>query len=193
MKLQRTKLGFTLIELLVVITIIGILATGATSVYTSQIQKARDSTRITDIKAVQSGVEQEYQDAWEYPDATTFSNVEAYVPKMPQDPKSGNASANSVFDYLYNVSDDSNSIPAQEYEVSTHFEQSGSISWKAATDWWNDPVRLEIWINVTDTDHNTVVSLAAWLAATVVLYDCVNATWTEWACAAASPMVIKNP
>ncbi|MBT3853722.1 prepilin-type N-terminal cleavage/methylation domain-containing protein [bacterium] len=63
MKLQRTKLGFTLIELLVVITIIGILATGATSVYTSQIQKARDSTRITDIKAVQSGVEQEYQDA----------------------------------------------------------------------------------------------------------------------------------
>ncbi|MBT3853721.1 hypothetical protein HOF65_07305 [bacterium] len=47
---------------------------------------------------------------------------------MPQDPKSGNASANSVFDYLYNVSDDSNSIPAQEYEVSTHFEQSGSIS-----------------------------------------------------------------
>jgi type IV pilus assembly protein PilA len=54
MKLQNTKLGFTLIELLVVITIIGILATGAVSVYTSQIQKARDSTRLTDIGAVRA-------------------------------------------------------------------------------------------------------------------------------------------
>jgi prepilin-type N-terminal cleavage/methylation domain-containing protein len=52
MKLQRTKLGFTLIELLVVITIIGILATGAVSVYTSQIQKARDSVRLTDVTAL---------------------------------------------------------------------------------------------------------------------------------------------
>ncbi|MGB2110743.1 MAG: type IV pilin protein, partial [Patescibacteria group bacterium] len=40
MKLQSIKKGFTLIELLVVITIIGILATGATTVFTSQIQKA---------------------------------------------------------------------------------------------------------------------------------------------------------
>jgi type II secretory pathway pseudopilin PulG len=36
----------------VVITIIGILATGAVTVYTSQIQKARDTTRITDMKAL---------------------------------------------------------------------------------------------------------------------------------------------
>jgi len=55
---------------LVVITIIGILATGATATYTSQIQKARDTTRINDVKALQSGVEQSYQDASQYPDAT---------------------------------------------------------------------------------------------------------------------------
>jgi general secretion pathway protein G len=61
MKLQDKK-GFTLIELLVVITIIGILATGATTVYTSQIQKARDTTRISDMKALQSAIEQVYQD-----------------------------------------------------------------------------------------------------------------------------------
>lgn len=53
MKLLQKK-GFTLIELLVVITIIGILATGATAVYTSQIQKARDTTRINDLKTLQS-------------------------------------------------------------------------------------------------------------------------------------------
>jgi general secretion pathway protein G len=68
MKLQRTKLGFTLIELMVVITIIGILATGAVSVYTSQIQKARDSNRVTSLKALQSSVEQAYSDVSEYPD-----------------------------------------------------------------------------------------------------------------------------
>ncbi len=60
--------GFTLIELLVVITIIGILATGAVTVYTSQMTKARDSTRLSDIKALQGAIEQAYMDDYEYPD-----------------------------------------------------------------------------------------------------------------------------
>jgi len=54
------KAGFTLIELLVVITIIGILATGGIAVYTGQIQKARDVTRISDVKNAQSAIEQAY-------------------------------------------------------------------------------------------------------------------------------------
>lgn len=54
MRSLKTKKAFTLIELLVVITIIAILATGATTVYTAQIQKARDSTRFTDLNAVQA-------------------------------------------------------------------------------------------------------------------------------------------
>jgi len=85
------KGAFTLIELLVVITIIGILATGATTVYTSQIQKARDTTRVNDVKALQSGVEQFYQDQSEYPVAGDFNitdgAIKSYVPKLPQDPK----------------------------------------------------------------------------------------------------------
>lgn len=68
--IHSLKKGFTLIELLVVITIIGILATGAVSVYTSQIQKARDTTRIKDLGALQQGVEQSYQDEFVYPTAT---------------------------------------------------------------------------------------------------------------------------
>ena len=67
MKIKNIIKGFTLIELLVVITIIGILATGATAVYTSQIQKARDSNRVTDIKSLQGAVEQAYADLSEYP------------------------------------------------------------------------------------------------------------------------------
>ena len=69
---KTLKSGFTLIELLVVITIIGILATGAVTVYTSQIQKARDTTRIKDIDALKGGVEQVYQDSAVYPGADTF-------------------------------------------------------------------------------------------------------------------------
>lgn len=88
--LKNSTRGFTLIELLVVITIIGILATGATTVYTSQIQKARDTTRINDIKALSAGIEQVYQDKGEYPTITGFSGaVNPYVPKIPQDPKTG--------------------------------------------------------------------------------------------------------
>jgi general secretion pathway protein G len=65
--MNSLKKGFTLIELLVVITIIGILATGAVTTFTSQIQKARDTTRISDVKALQSGIEQFYQDTSAYP------------------------------------------------------------------------------------------------------------------------------
>lgn len=93
---KNNRKGFTLIELLVVITIIGILATGAISVYTSQIQKARDTTRINDIEALKSGVEQFYQDKQEYPcagdpslctPANAFTGIIIYTPKIPTDPK----------------------------------------------------------------------------------------------------------
>jgi prepilin-type N-terminal cleavage/methylation domain-containing protein len=109
MKLQRTKLGFTLIELLVVITIIGILATGATSVYTSQIQKARDTTRISDIKAVQSGVEQFYQDTTVYPigiddwTSQTSVSVMTYLPNLAEDPKHDQTCIGSRCGYIYFV------------------------------------------------------------------------------------------
>ena len=100
--LKNSTRGFTLIELLVVITIIGILATGATTVYTSQIQKARDTTRISDVKALQSGIEQAYQDASVYPaSGAAFSGVAIYTPKFPKDPKTGQSTANTSLDYAY--------------------------------------------------------------------------------------------
>ncbi len=86
--------GFTLIELLVVITIIGILATGATATFTSQIQKSRDTTRISDIKAMQSAIEQYYQDFAVYPPGDNTQNgitgtggIIRYASRIPRDPK----------------------------------------------------------------------------------------------------------
>lgn len=196
MRLESIKKGFTLIELLVVITIIWILATGAVSVYTSQIQKARDSTRLSDIKAVQSWVEQFYQDDGEYPNkgngASEFDGVKVYVPKLPTDPKSGQASANSVFDYMYNVSPDSNTIPNQEYEISTHFEQQWNITSKAATDGGDDQYRMEIGINVSDASQSTIVSNGGWVAPTVISMTCVTSAGEAGPCTtAANPMIIK--
>jgi prepilin-type N-terminal cleavage/methylation domain-containing protein len=132
--IKAMQKGFTLIELLVVITIIGILATGAVTTFTSQIQKARDTTRISDVKALQGGVDK----------GASFSGVQVYVQTLPSDPKSDQASANSVFDYMYNSGPDANNIPLQQYELSTHFEQQGNIDKKAADDNGDDPFRLEV-------------------------------------------------
>ncbi len=155
MKLQNTK-GFTLIELLVVITIIGILATGATATYTSQIQKARDTTRVNDVKALQSGIEQFYQDDWAYPEknSTDFGSgwVAKYVERFPTDSKSQQScnkwseATATPCDYLYSVGDDENTVPNQVYNLSTWFENSWNVSSKAENDNWVMDNRYEIWV-----------------------------------------------
>nr|MDD3720400.1 prepilin-type N-terminal cleavage/methylation domain-containing protein [Candidatus Gracilibacteria bacterium] len=99
-----SKKAFTLIELLVVITIIGILAVGATAIYTAQIQKGRDAVRINDVKAMQSAIEQVYQDSSEYPHSNQFwtgatINVLTYMEKIPSDPKSTQQCNGSACDY----------------------------------------------------------------------------------------------
>jgi len=50
--LMKKQSGFTLIELMVVMAIIAILATAGLSAYTGYIKKARDTTRIADLNAI---------------------------------------------------------------------------------------------------------------------------------------------
>lgn len=155
--------GFTLIELLVVITIIGILATGATSVYTSQIQKARDTTRLNDLSALQASIEQVYQDTSEYPGSDSFfTEVWAYLERLPSDPKHGqncNAGAGTVScAYAYVTGPDNNTITQGEYELSSAFENSGNRSNRAANtvDNGNDDERIEKGLDVGN--NNTTVA-----------------------------------
>ncbi len=49
---MKKQSGFTLIELMVVMAIIAILATAGLSAYTGYIKKARDATRIVDLRAI---------------------------------------------------------------------------------------------------------------------------------------------
>ena len=174
MKIQSIKKAFTLIELLVVITIIGILATWAVSVYTSQIQKARDTTRMSSLKALQSAVEQVYQDSSEYPRTNTFSSggsldgttttwVKLYIDKIPTDPKHGQWCAQlAMCTYAYWVDKDSNQIAFSEYELSTAFENVANSISKGKEDSWDDDSRLEIWIAINSkTKHNTEILASA--------------------------------
>lgn len=165
---QNTK-GFTLIELLVVITIIGILAVGGTATYTAQIQKARDSTRMTDLNAIRSGIEQFYQDFTEYPETATVNeftgsgsrSVLSYVPKIPKDSKAGQKcgkGANPLAgacDYIYNVSDDTNGIIKGRYRVSTGFENAGNVDTKASKDGGNENGRFELGLQLNAAGAST--------------------------------------
>lgn len=152
MVFTKNAKGFTLVELLVVITIIGILATGAVSIYNSQIQKARDSTRLTDIKAIEGSVGQYYQDKTFYPADDTLANftgaINTYLPKIPVDPKTTQSCAQTgsvtpICDYVYAVGD-LNGITDAQYELSTAFENAGNVDSKAGKDGGTDATRLEI-------------------------------------------------
>jgi len=153
--------GFTLIELLVVITIIGILATGATTVYTSQIQRARDTTRVNDLKSLQSAIQQVYQQDNEFPGATTFeSDVSVYMSVIPKDKKHGqtcnNTGGATDCAYTYRTAQDANGIDFGFYEVSTGFESTGNINNQAANtaDNGNDGARLELGVGMATVDSS---------------------------------------
>ena len=62
----RTQ-GFTLIELLVVIAIIGLLSSITIASMSNARAKARDSTRLRDVKSIQAALELYYADNGHYP------------------------------------------------------------------------------------------------------------------------------
>jgi prepilin-type N-terminal cleavage/methylation domain-containing protein len=165
--INNKKIGFTLIELLVVITIIWILATSAVGIYTTQIKKARDSTRTTDIKAIEQAVMQFYQDKNVYPNtysdwiAEDSTSVKNYVQVLPWDSKSGETclgtgTTTTICDYIYNVWADKNGISNWAYKLSIWFEDEWNRG-KSATntnDMWNDDIRYEIWSWKSDLPIN---------------------------------------
>jgi len=88
--------GFTLLELLVVVSIIGIMVTLGISSYSTAQKKGRDAKRKSDIKEVQSALEQYYSVcSYQYPTPTgsffgpiicTTPSI-AIVPTIPTDPR----------------------------------------------------------------------------------------------------------
>lgn len=82
--------AFSLIELLIVIALIGILTAVATVSYSTIQKRSRDSRRISDLKAIQHGLEQYFSDNTStYPSPCTAVGT-TYLPTgLPVDPKTG--------------------------------------------------------------------------------------------------------
>jgi len=88
--------GFTIVELLIVIVVIGILAGLVITTFNGIQQKARDTERETDIKALHSQVEAYYAQNGKYPaladmNSTTFvaANLKGLDKEAFRDPKGG--------------------------------------------------------------------------------------------------------
>ncbi len=127
MKMFQKQKGFTLVELLIVIAIIGLLATLAIVSLTSAQQKARDTKRVADIKAIQTALELEWNDNPGYPNSTSATNpvsdwatlgtaLSAYVSGLPMPP--GNPSGD-VYTYVVNHNNDN------QYYIAATLEDSG--------------------------------------------------------------------
>ena len=86
------KKGFTLIELLVVVSLIGILATLVIANMNSARERARDATRKSDLRNIQTALRLYYNDNGGYP-ATAAMGVwgdpwTPYMNILPADPLS---------------------------------------------------------------------------------------------------------
>src|SRR5579885_609873 len=95
MTLKRNSKGFTIVELLIVIVVIGILAALVITTFTGIQQKARNTERETDIKAIHGQVEAYYAQNGKYPtlanlnDSTWRStNMKGLDQEALRDPKS---------------------------------------------------------------------------------------------------------
>lgn len=72
--LMRSK-GFTLIELLVVVSLIGVLATLVLANLNSARERARDATRKSDLRNIQTALRLYYNDNTGYPQSSSGSIV----------------------------------------------------------------------------------------------------------------------
>lgn len=107
-KYKQQQHGFTLVELLIVIVVVAILAAISVVAYNGIQERARDSQRANDIKAIAQALEMYYLDNGRYPNGVgsniinnswsttvdgSWQNLQAalvpeYISRLPSDPAS---------------------------------------------------------------------------------------------------------
>lgn len=98
--IKKNNRGFTIVELLIVIVVIGILAALVIVTYNGIQQKARDTERKTDVKAVQGQLEAYWANNAKYPTlanvndaAFRTANMKGLDPAALADPKNSSSQA----------------------------------------------------------------------------------------------------
>ncbi len=142
--LQRKQHGFTIVELLIVIVVIGILAALVITTFTGIQQKARNTERTTDIKALHGQVEAYYAQNGKYPTLANLNdstwrgtNMKGLDPEALKDPKgadqtlAGTAAAN-VYSYAVTASDgsacDNTTKDCAQYTLTATYEGGGTFA-----------------------------------------------------------------
>ncbi len=150
---QKQTKGFTLIELLVVIAIIGILSSVVLVSLNTARAKARDATRKTDLKQLQTALELYFNDYGRYPITSTWHGYQTsgcgvaggltgpsgyipdlaptYIPVLPVDPSRQFGGCSG---YLYYSGGNGAS-----YKLLAH--ATGPESFPTASQAFYDPVR----------------------------------------------------
>ena len=145
MTIKNKQQGFTIVELLIVIVVIGILAALVITTFTGIQQKARDTERETDIKALQGQIEAYYAQKGNYPTRTNVNdstwraaNMKGLDAEALKDPKGTTqtlAATVSATQYRYDVLNASDaSCEADEttcvkYTLEADKEQSGAANY----------------------------------------------------------------
>ncbi len=83
LSLRKSRSGFSVIELLIVIIVIGILGAIVISTYSGVRVKERNSTRQTDVQAIQTGLEAFYSQNGYYPSLKDINSFTWRTKNMP--------------------------------------------------------------------------------------------------------------
>ena len=146
--LKKNNRGFTIVELLIVIVVIGILAALVIVTYNGIQQKARDTERKTDIKALQGHLEAYWADSAKYPTLTEINDATAggfrqtnfkgldsaafADPKNPTNQTLTGTDSTTVGQYIYLVTpagcDNGSGGDCTNYSLKANLEAGGSFA-----------------------------------------------------------------
>ncbi|GAC1387027.1 MAG: hypothetical protein NVS1B7_6220 [Candidatus Saccharimonadales bacterium] len=142
-RIKQDKQGFTIVELLIVIVVIGILAALVINTFVGIQQKARDTKRQTDIRALYSQAEAYYTQNGKYPTLANFNdatwranNIKGLDQEALKDPRSNSyvlVAAPVVNSYAYAVSAsdgtacDNSTKDCVQYTLTATLESGGTF------------------------------------------------------------------